>query len=49
MSTIDQEFDVETYVMMEKAAEQAGKKTVEEWLGFLLSERVGLTPFCQVG
>ena len=46
MSTLNQTFDIETYVLMEKAAKQAGKNSVEEWLGFLLTERVGHTLFC---
>jgi len=49
MKTINQTFDVETYVRMEKAAKQAGKNSVEEWLDFLLTERVGHTPFCIKG
>ena len=49
MNTINQQFDIETYVRMEKAAKQAGKNSVAEWLDSLLTERVGHTPFCRVG
>ena len=45
MGTINHELDPETYVLCEKAAEAAGKKTVEEWLSFLISEKVGNTLF----
>jgi len=49
MKTINHEFDIETYVLMEKAAKRAGKNSVEEWLNFLLAERVGHTSFCPIG
>ena len=45
MNTINHILDPETYVLCEKAAKAAGKKTVEEWLSFLISERVGNTSF----
>ena len=35
----------ETYVMCEKAAKAAGKNSVEEWLDFLIDEKVGHTQF----
>jgi hypothetical protein len=40
---------VETYVMCEKAAIAAGKKSVEEWLTFLLLQKVGNTFFYSKG
>lgn len=53
MNTINQQFDVETYVLMEKAAKQAGKKFGRRMAGFsfdrkgraylILSSRVGHT------
>jgi hypothetical protein len=49
MSTLKHMLDPETYVLCEKAAKAAGKKTVEEWLGFLLAEKVGNTQFCPRG
>jgi hypothetical protein len=49
MGTINHELDPETYVLCEKAAKAAGKKTVEEWLSFLISERVGNTSFYPKG
>ena len=49
MSTLNHTFDIETYVLMEKAANQAGKNSVEEWLDFLLTERVGHTSFYTEG
>lgn len=44
MSTLKHKIDPETYVLCEKAAKAAGK-TVEEWLDFLISEKVGHTQF----
>lgn len=38
------ELDPETYVLCKKAAALDGK-TVEEWISFLVSEKVGHTPF----
>ena len=40
--------DPETYVRVEKAAKAIGK-TVEQWLQFLIEERVGHTQFCPRG
>ncbi len=45
MRTIKHQIDPETYVLCEKAAKAAGKNTVEEWLDFLISEKVGHTQF----
>ena len=45
MKTLKIEMDPETYAQCEKAAIAAGKKTVEEWLAFLITDRVGHTPF----
>lgn len=46
MKTLIHKLDPETYVLCEKAAKAAGKKSVEEWISFLISEKVGHTPFC---
>lgn len=46
MKTLMYKLDAETYALCEKAAKAAGK-TVEEWLAFLIAERVGHTPFCR--
>lgn len=37
------DMDVETYVLCEKAASASGKKTVDEWIAFLIAEKVGHT------
>ena len=42
---IVQEIDAETFVLCERAARDAGKKSAEEWISFLVSERVGHTSF----
>ena len=44
MNTINHILDPETYVLCEKAAKAAGKKTVEEWLSFLISENMVTDP-----
>ena len=49
METIIHELDPETYVCCEKAALAAGKKSVEEWLDFLLTKKVGHTSFAPKG
>lgn len=49
MKTIIHKLDPETYALCEKAAKAAGKKSVEEWLNFLIAERVGNTPFATKG
>lgn len=49
MQTIIEKMSPETYVLCEKAAKAAGKKSVEEWVEFLIAERVGHTPLCQIG
>jgi hypothetical protein len=46
-TTITHKIDPETYVLCEKAARADGKKTVEEWLEFIISEKVGNTQFCR--
>ena len=43
MKILGYEMDVETYVLCEKAALAAGKKSVADWISFLISERVGHT------
>lgn len=43
MKTIRTELDVETYVRCEKIARSRGFATVEEWLSFLVVEKVGHT------
>lgn len=48
MKTLIHELEPETYVLCVKAA-AAEKKTVEEWLSFLISEKVGLTFYSQKG
>ena len=45
MSALKHLIDPETYVLCEKAANASGKKTVEEWLSFLISEKVGHTHY----
>lgn len=45
MNILGIELDIDTYVLCEKAAFAAGKKTVAEWLSFLISEKVGHTSF----
>ena len=42
---IKHEMDAETFALCERAARDAGKKTVEEWISLLVSDRVGHTPF----
>lgn len=49
MKTIIHQLDPETYVCCEKAALAAGKKSVGEWLDFLLSKKVGHTSFAREG
>jgi len=49
MKTIIHKLDPETYVLCEKAAKAAGKKSVEEWINFLIAEKVGHTPFAAMG
>lgn len=49
MQTIIEKMSPETYVLCEKAAKAAGKKTVEEWVAFLIAERVGHTRLCHMG
>ena len=43
MKTIKAELDVETYVRCEKAARAKGFPSVEDWLSFLIAEKVGHT------
>ena len=43
MKTIKAELDAETYVRCEKVARSRGFSTVEEWLSFLVAEKVGHT------
>ena len=47
MKTIKAELDIETYVRCEKAAQANGFSSVEEWLSFLISEKVGHTFFAR--
>ena len=47
-ATIVHKLYPETYVLCQKAA-AAKKMTVEKWLSFLISEKVGRTPFCKKG
>ncbi len=49
MKTIIHSVDAEIYVLMEKAAAQAGKNSVEEWLEEILSCGVGHTSFYTEG
>lgn len=49
MKTIIHELDPETYALCEKAAKAAGKKSVAEWINFLIAEKVGHTQFCRNG
>lgn len=49
MQTIIEEMSPETYVLCEKAAKAAGKKTVEEWVAFLIANRVGHTSLARKG
>ena len=39
------EIDAETLALCERAARDAGKKSAEEWISFLVSDRVGHTRF----
>lgn len=48
MQTLTIKLTPETYVMCEKAANRCGM-SVTEWLVFLLSDRVGHTPFYRKG
>ena len=45
MKTIKTELDVETYVRCEKVAHARGFSSVEEWLAFLITEKVWHTSF----
>ncbi len=47
MKTIKTELDIETYVRCEKAARANGFSSVEEWLSFLISEKVGHISFAR--
>ena len=49
MKTLIHKLDPETYALCEKAAKAAGKKTVEEWINFLIAEKVGHTALCHKG
>ena len=49
MKHLSHSLSVETYVKCEKAAKAAGFKKVEEWLTFLISQKVGHTSFAVAG
>lgn len=46
---IKYEMDAETFALCERAARDAGKNSVEEWIAFLVSDKVGHTPFIVSG
>lgn len=48
MKTFTVELNPETYVLCEKAAKRLGM-TVDQWLVFLLTDKVGHTSFACIG